>query len=184
MRFSAPSTRRAEGSRAGRQRRGPDGRTPRARRRIWRRRQVPAARRGSASPWTGRTSPQTSPRRRRNLASREPARRSGDTSAEIAAELGLGDGADARSAYVPLARLRLAQSSRSPAGGRRASAPTPAWRSPTPFTIGRGGISPRRDSPHRSGPYAVKSRRTPNCTKHSVSRGRSWRAGCGFRAPN
>ena len=58
-------------------------------------------------------------------------------------------GADARSAYVPLARLRLAQSSRSPARGRPRARQRVGWRSPTRSTIERGGISPRRDSPHR-----------------------------------
>jgi hypothetical protein len=84
MRFSAPSTRRA-------------GRTARritaarARREEpacaaspLRERQVPAARRGLASPWTGRTNPRARPRRRANRLG-VPA-----TPSEIAAELGLG----------------------------------------------------------------------------------------------
>ena len=120
MRFSAPSTRRA-----GRIARRTT--TVRARREEpacaaspLARRQVPAARRASAWLWTGRTNPRDPPPPPQPPP-REPAGRSGDTSAEIADGARPWRGADARSAHVPLARFRLAQSSRPPARSTPAS---------------------------------------------------------------
>ena len=116
-RFSAPSTRRAEriarrtiAARARRE-------APACAASHLARRQVPAARRASASRWTGRTNPQIQPPPPQPPP-REPPERSGDPSTEIATELGLGAALTLDQLDVPLARFCLAQSSRSPARRR------------------------------------------------------------------
>ena len=116
MRSSALSTRRA--ARAARRMTGARARQEELRVTASHsaRRQVRAARRGLASLWTGRTNSQTSPRRRNLRCANQPAfRRYLDRDRDGARRW---RGADARSAYVSLARLRLAQSSRSSARGR------------------------------------------------------------------
>jgi hypothetical protein len=86
--------------------------------------------------------PQTPPR--------EPAGRPVDTSAEIATELGF----DAALTLGELARRGAILSGAiipTASPWTLASAPTHAWRSPTRFTIERGGGSRSRDSRHTDG---------------------------------
>ena len=159
-----------EGSRAGRQRRGPDRRSPRARRHVWRGARF--RRQGAIRPGSGLDGRTRRPRpRRRNLRHANqpsvPAIRRSRSRRSSAWR-----GADARSAYVSLARLRLAQSSRSPArrrprarqrsGGDRQhalrSSAAESRQGAIALIIRRRPQTRRAPASIRSGPYAPKIR--------------------------
>ena len=166
MPFNAPSTRRrarialrTTAARAGREDRASAAS-------LLARRQVQAARRDSASLWTGRTSPQTGPAPPPQPPPREAAARSGDTSTEISTELGLGAALTLDQLDGPLAGLSSGAIIPIASPWTPASAPTREWRSPTRFTTERGGSLPRRGSGHLGG-QTIPSKTKPDQTNPS-----------------
>jgi hypothetical protein len=115
------------------------------------------ARFGLALDWTDEPADRPAPPQPPPPLPRQPTARSGDASAEIATELGLG-------APLTLAELTSRWRDfvwRNPivSPRRPESAPTRAWRSPTRFTIGRGARSPSRDSRPPAWPELSASKR-------------------------
>ena len=101
-------------------------------------RRVRAERRGSGWLWTGPTNPRSGRRRNRKPSRAKRPASPADTSAEIATELGLGDGGpDARVSLTSRWRRFVWRNHPDRQPPSAASAPTRGWRSPTRSTSRR-----------------------------------------------